>query len=222
MDEIQIDKLFRSRRRTIGLEISQDAKLVVRAPIRASLADIQTILIKKRNWIIKNQEFLRERNDQYTPKKFINGESFYYLGKMYQLNLTSEGTIRLTGYLEFPKTLLLDAHCKLTQWYKTAAHEKIKERVELYSKITALPYKQVKISNARKRFGSCSLRGNLNFSWRLIMAPLYVIDYVVVHELVHLEEHNHSQRFWQKVKLIFPGHQQAKEWLKKNEYLLKI
>lgn len=222
MTEIRIDKLFRSRRRTIGLEVSQDAKIVVRAPIHVSLEDIQNILLKKRNWIIKKQVFLRERADQYILKKFINGESFYYLGKSYRLNLINEGQIRLTDYLEFPSALLSDAHHELIQWYKAVAYENIKERIGQYSKIIGLSYKTVKISDAKKRFGSCNVRGNLNFSWRLIMAPLYVIDYVVVHELMHLKEHNHSQRFWQKVKLIFPGYQQAKEWLKENGHLLKI
>ncbi|MDP1854130.1 MAG: SprT family zinc-dependent metalloprotease [Candidatus Omnitrophota bacterium] len=222
MTEIRIDKLLRSRRRTIELEVSQDAKLVVRAPLHVPVEDIQNILLKKRDWIIEKQAFLRKRKDQYIPKKFINGESFYYLGKPYRLNLINEGTIRLTDYLEFPSALLSDAHHQLTQWYKAVAYENIKERAELYSKIIGLSYERVKISDAKKRFGSCSVRGNLNFSWRIIMSPLYVIDYVVVHELIHLEEHNHSQRFWQKVKRIFPGYQQAKEWLKENDHLLKI
>lgn len=222
MTEIRIDRLFRSRRRTIALEVSRDAKLVVRAPLHASLADIENLLRAKRNWIIKNQAILRARNEQYVPKKFIDGEIFYHLGESYRLNLVNKGAISLTDCLEFPSALLADAHHRLTEWYKTAAHELIKERVELYSKIIGLSYKRVKISNAAKRFGSCNIKGSLNFSWRLIMAPLYVIDYVVVHELAHLAVPNHSRRFWQKVKSIFPAHREAKMWLTENEHLLKI
>jgi len=87
-------------------------------------------------------------------------------------------------------------------WYKKEAKKILTERVEFYSKSTGLKPNSVKITSAQKRLGSCSSKGNLNFSWRLVMLPIRVIDYVVVHELAHLEEHNHSKNFWTKVKTI--------------------
>ena len=80
----------------------------------------------------------------------------------------------------------------------------------------------MKITNALKTWGSCSHQGNLNFTWRLIMAPLNVIDYVVVHELIHLDEKNHSRIFWDKVEILIPEYKGYKEWLKKNGHLLKL
>ena len=107
-------------------------------------------------------------------------------------------------------------------WYKERAHEKISERVRMYSSMRGFSYNKINITNAKKRWASCSHKRNLNFSWRLIMAPLPVIDYVVVHELVHLEEKNHSKNFWNKVKMLIPDYQKHKEWLKKNGHLLRI
>src|SRR3989338_10869369 len=110
----------------------------------------------------------------------------------------------------------------LTAWYKEKAYQKISERAGWYSSLCGLKYNKVKISDAQKRWGSCSAKGNLNFSWRLIMAPLRVIDYVVVHDLAHLEEKNHSKTFWNKVKIMQPDYEQHKDWLKENRHLLDI
>ncbi|MBI4687875.1 MAG: M48 family metallopeptidase [Nitrospirae bacterium] len=96
------------------------------------------------------------------------------------------------------------------------------ERVSWYSSLSGLKYNRVKISDAQKRWGSCSAKGNLNFSWRLIMSPIRVIDYVVIHELAHLEERNHSKKCWNKVKIMLPDYEQYKEWLKENKHLLDI
>jgi len=85
-----------------------------------------------------------------------------------------------------------------------------------------LRYNRIKITNALKTWGSCSHQGNLNFTWRLIMAPLNVVDYVVVHELIHLDEKNHSRTFWEKVEILMPGYKEHKEWLKKNGHILKL
>ncbi len=111
---------------------------------------------------------------------------------------------------------------RFTNWYKERAYEKIKERVEFYAQKRGLKYNRVNITSAEKRWGSCSAKGNLNFSWRLIMAPLPVVDYVVVHELVHLIEKNHSKEFWKKVKLFMPDYEKYKDWLKEKGHLLTL
>jgi len=222
MTEISIDNLLRSKRRTIGFEITNDAKLVVRAPIYVSLGEINNLLIKKANWILEKMNLVSRRNIQYSPKQFINGESFYYLGKPYRFKVMDSDKISLTDYLEFPKALLPYAEKHIVQWYKALAYKKIKERVDYYSQLIGLKYTSIKISDATKRLGSCSSKGSLNFSWRLIMTPLEIIDYVVVHELIHLEEKNHSSKFWSKVRILLPNYMKHKNWLKENGNLLNI
>lgn len=222
MPEIRIDKLLRSRRRTIGLEITPEAKLIVRAPGHVSQEYIESIILKKRNWILKKQIFFQQRKREYPDKKFIEGESFYFLGNTFRLKIIAEGVIRLTDRLEFPECLLISARENLIQWYKARADEKIKERVGWYSKIMDFSCASIKISNSRKRLGSCSFRGRLNFSWRLIMAPLEIIDYVVVHELTHLEELNHSFRFWNKVRAVLPDYKNQEARLKNNQWFSSL
>ena len=107
-------------------------------------------------------------------------------------------------------------------WYTTQANSLIAERVQWYAAKYGFEYHQVKITKAKTRWGSCSPNGNLNFSWRLIMAPMQAIDYVVVHELVHLHEKNHARGFWAQVEAILPDYVQQVRWLKSNGYRLKL
>ena len=107
-----------------------------------------------------------------------------------------------------------------TRWYKQQARKIIARRTEYYSSIFGYKYNKITIRNQQTRWGSCSGRNNLNFNWRLIMAPLNVIDYVVVHELSHIEEKNHSRRFWDKVSNVMPDYKNHRNWLKENGHSL--
>ena len=224
MREIRIDKLIRSKRRTIALEIARDASLIVRAPFRTSLNFIEKVVFKKRFWIKEKQEFVRDRRQTIVSKEFVSGEGFLYLGDMYKLELVdvSDMPIAFNNGFQILRNYLDVAKEILTAWYKEQAYQKVSERVHWYSSLSGLKYNKIKISDAQRRWGSCSAKGNLNFSWRLIMAPLRVIDYVVVHELAHLEEKNHSKRFWNKIKIMLSDYEQHKEWLKENRHLLDI
>ena len=114
------------------------------------------------------------------------------------------------------------AGAHMRAWYKQRAFEKIAERARFYADVMGLRCPQPKITHAEARWGSCGPRGTLNFSWRLIMAPPEVIDYVVVHELAHLVVRNHSRAFWRRVALVMPGHALCKKWLRENEHLLSV
>jgi len=214
--EIKIDKIVRSRRRTIALIITKDAALEVRAPRLMPLRFIWNFIERKQNWILRKQEFMRNNLLAYAPKMFLDGEEFWYLGTMYPLKIINSSKIILSENLQFPSALLNDANKHLTAWYKKEARAIITERIVYYADLVKLKYKTIKITSAKTRWGSCSARGGLNFTWRLVMAPLAVVDYVVVHELVHLVERNHSQRFWQKVANIMPDYQARRRWLKQN------
>jgi predicted metal-dependent hydrolase len=107
-------------------------------------------------------------------------------------------------------------------WYRQQARSVISERVQRYSSPSGIRYEKVKITNARKRWGSCSTKGNLCFSWRLAMAPLEVIDYVVVHELAHIEHRDHSRGFWEKVQTMLPDYKNRRKWLRDNDHTLTL
>ena len=100
--------------------------------------------------------------------------------------------------------------------FRRLAKEKIPKRVALFAEQVGVDYGKITIKDTKSRWGSCSYQGNLNFCWRLILAPEEVLDYIVVHELCHRLEMNHSARFWAEVKRVLPEYEKSKEWLKEN------
>jgi len=221
---MQIDQIIRSKRRTIALIISQDGKVIIRAPLRASQKQIEQFVALKAEWIKSKQALVRATVARFTPKKYVNGEMFLYLGKPYKLAIVNDADLplHLAGQFLLSHSALEQAERVFKAWYIAQAKRVITERVEWYAGNLGFTYHRVNITNAQARWGSCSPRGSLNFSWRLAMAPVQVIDYVVVHELVHLQEKNHSRRFWDKVRIIMPDYAQQVLWLKTNGHLLRL
>lgn len=224
MAAIKIDKIVRSRRRTLGLEITRDAGLIVRAPLRISLGDIEKMVFEKRAWIEKKQRIAREKRLKSAPVRFADREEFLYLGESFPLLIVENADTPLSFNKGFwlMRKYLPSAKKLFINWYRNEAFKKIKERVDWHSNSMRLKYSKFGISNAKKRWGSCNSKGNIHISWRLIMAPLRVIDYVVVHELVHLTERNHSKKFWDRLKIIRPDYKKSRRWLKGNGHLLVI
>ncbi|RLI77359.1 M48 family peptidase [Archaeoglobales archaeon] len=221
---MKIEKIIRTKRETIALQITDDATLIVRAPFEVSEQTIKNVVIRHIDWIERKRKEILSRDPKFVKKEFVNGEGFLYLGKYYKLTIVDrqdEPLVFNNGFF-LSKNYLPIAREVFTNWYRKKAYEKISERVEWYAQKRGFKYNKVNITNAQKRWGSCSHKKNLNFSWRLIMAPLPVVDYVVVHELVHLEEKNHTKSFWNKVKMLMPDYEKHRDWLKKNGYLLRL
>jgi len=189
----------------------------VRAPKRAALRDIESFIREKAAWILRTRARLQAVPE--TPKKqFIDGETHLFLGHAYELRLVKAQR----PALQFRDGFTLGSSAQkrgeqaFTRWYRQQALKVITERVKIYSEMHGLAPKRVRITSARTRWGSCSPDGSLNFTWRLVMAPLEVIDYVVVHELVHLKVKNHSKRFWAAVGRIMPEYALHRKWLRKH------
>jgi hypothetical protein len=157
------------------------------------------------------------------PKEFVRGEAFQFLGRAYRLRFTDGDCVMLNrDSLCVPKKSSDELQSLLLSWYKMQAVEKISQRVEYYTKVNGLRIGGIRVTDARKRWGSCGPGGTVNFNWRLVMAPIAVIDYVVIHELAHLEVRNHSAQFWRKVKLMSPKYLEHIQWLVRNGHELKI
>ncbi len=223
MDDIRIDSLVRSHRRTIALIITPDARLIVRAPLRASAELIEAAINEKSDWIRKKIGEMRKR-PQAVAHAYEEGETFWFLGRPYPLHLTDEaGTgIGRTDRLCVPRTIGPDIRRAIRNWYVAEAHKEIHSRCMWFSMVTGYSPTAVRITDATQRWGSCNHRGGLNFSWRLIQAPLEIVDYVIVHELVHLRQPDHSPKFWAKVEALMPDYKRRREWLRENERLLRI
>ena len=221
---VTIDEIIRSKRKSIALIVERDGRLVVRAPRQVSQELIHTFVKEKENWIIKKQLEFKSTHLKFTPKKFMEGESFWYLGKLYPLTFGEHFKPRLFLDESFvlSRTAQPQARTIFERWYREQARQVIVGRVDYYAAKYNFTYNQIKITSARTRWGSCSTRGILSFAWRLIMSSLDVVDYVVVHELVHLHEHNHSRDFWSGVEEIVPDYKEKVKWLKVNGYLLTL
>jgi predicted metal-dependent hydrolase len=223
MEEIPVEKIVRSDRRTIALEITSGATLVVRAPLRASSSDIGEIIQKKSSWILRKMDEIKRR--PLSPcHEYAEGEMFLFLGRLYPLHIVEDGniTIERSDRLNVSSTLLPDIRNQLKHWYREEARKEIRARCMWFSLKTGHVPETIRITDARQRWGSCTHKGGLSFSWRLIQAPPEIIDYVVVHELVHISQPDHSKKFWDKIRKIMPDYEQRRNWLKDHEWLLKI
>ena len=223
MDDIPVEKIIRSRRRTIALVITPEAHLIVRAPFRAPAAMIDEVIREKRGWIRKKVAEMKGR-PQAIVHNYEEGEIFYFLGRAYPLHIVDDAgaAIERTDRLYVCRTLLPDIKNWLKHWYVQEAQREIHSRCMWFSMMTGYSPTSIRITDARQRWGSCTRKGGLNFSWRLIQAPLEIVDYVIVHELIHLRQPDHSKKFWAKVKEIMPDYERRREWLRENERLLRI
>src|SRR6266849_2284840 len=181
--------------------------------------------MKKRQWILAKLRHPQKYKERRHPpgKEVVNGESAPYLGKDYRIEITET----TSGEVEFPDLFLVpQAHPAkrrevLRDWYIARAKEKILERAQQYARELGVRFSGAKIVDNRYRWGSCTVNGNINFNWRLIKAPMFVIDYVIVHELAHLIEANHTSRFWGIVRAKTPTMEKAKAWLREHGQVLE-
>ncbi|MBI5023860.1 MAG: M48 family metallopeptidase [Candidatus Omnitrophica bacterium] len=216
-------QLIRSKRRTLALMISADATLVVRAPAHTPLDTIEQFVGKNTDWIKRTLARLQKR-PQVKQKQFVRGEEFLFLGESHPLEVQND----TDQPLDLRDGFILNAKEQsrgrelFIEWYKNEAKKIIAARVEWWAQRFCLAYKSVNITCANRRWGSCAPNDRLNFSWRLVMAPISVIDYVVVHELAHITHKNHSRRFWNRVEAMYPDHKDAKTWLRENEGMLNL
>lgn len=214
LDELTLAyRLKRSERRSIGLKITRDG-LVVTLPLRLPEREAERAIRQKLPWILSK---LAQQASQPAPQGLAHGAPVLWLGEHKRLQAGSTRT-RLDGENLFlaandaPDALTL----ALTRFYQRAARIHFSERVAHWSERMALIPRRLALSSARGRWGSCSAAGGLRLNWRLMQAPAAVIDYVVIHELAHLAELNHSSRFWAIVEKYCPDWPVRRDWLKQH------
>jgi predicted metal-dependent hydrolase len=212
----------RKRRKTISLQISDKSELVIAAPHFTPISEIKRFVQEKQNWIHQAIQKNKEELIKNKAKEYISGERFYYLGESFPLEAFFEQNER-EGLVFWDNRFYLnapDVEAKkrkyFIKWYKSKAREYFAERVKFYSRELNLRAKSVRVTSAGKCWGSCSGKDNLSFSFRLIMAPPHVIDYVIVHELMHIKEKNHSSRFWHLMESAMPQYKLHRRWFKDN------
>ena len=222
MSKINISEIKRSNRRSISIEITREGKLVVKAPYLIPKIIIENFVNRKRNWILKH---LKKYSSKRTGKReYVEDEEFLYLGKKYNLHYGSYTEISVSdiGKLHIPIATKFRAEKEIELFYRKTAMELITKRVEVNAKMMKLSYGAITFSDTKSKWGTCTYHNNLQFNWRLIMAPLEVVDYVIVHELTHITHKNHSRKFWNNVSFYKPAYKQHRKWLSLNSHRLFI
>ena len=213
-------KIIKSKRRTLSLSINENAELIVRAPNQISNKRIEEFIIEKSKWINKNKNLMQSRINEMND----SDSNYLFLGNIYPLIKVYENPNKIDfNGTEFITSIENQDKFKssLKSWYKIKFKEIAIPRLNYFSDKYNLKINQVRFKNQKTLWGSCSSKNNINLNYLLVMAPMIVIDYVIIHELVHTVHKNHSENFWNAVEAIMPDYKKAKKWLNKNGYKLR-
>ena len=214
--------IIRSKRKSFGLEISEEGKLTIRVPQKATKTEIEEVIKSKKQWILKKT--LIARSKKRISYNFDGSDKYLFLGKQYPVVFVKQKqSVKFDG----EKFIIAESQADnlqvvMTNWYKVKAKKLAIHLVEKYTDKLGIAHKQVKISSAKTRWGSCSSRKNININWRLVLAPLQVMEYVVAHEVAHLKYMDHSTKFWDTVGKLQPNFELYKDWLKNNGHLISF
>lgn len=221
--EISFEIQYKNRK-TLGITIYPDNKILVSAPFNSSLLIIKEKVRKKARWIIKQQDHFRKFHPFPLPKRYVSGETFRYLGRQYRLKLVSEevGAVKIkSGYVHVGVKDKEDKKAVrkiLEKWYRERAlikfNERLKANAELLEKMNC-PYPRLKLKEMKKRWGSYLSSGVVVLNPFLIEAPVYCIDYIILHEVCHSKFPNHGKKFFSLLQSILPDWENRKKRLEK-------
>ena len=208
-----------SRRKTVAISVGYDGVRVL-APSDLDDDRVMKIVRQRGSWLLRKQAGYRELGGAPVVREFVSGETFHYLGRPYRLKVIRNKQSVLTRISARGSTLvapvLPDAgplvrraavRSALRHWYRNHAKMHFVDRVALMAERLGIATPAVQVVDQSKRWGSCDANGRLRLNWRLIMAPMALVDYVIAHEACHVLEHNHSRRFWRSLERIMPDYE---------------
>ena len=210
-------KLIRSRRRSLCLQVDLDGNLTVRAPLKLPLRDIEAFLSAKETWVAQTRAKLEAQATARPRLTVADGATLPLLGKAVTLRFSGEHAHLEGGILTLPVSGPEQA---LEVYLRKLARAHLPERVNDFAQIMAVAPTGLNITGARTRWGSCSSKNSLNFSWRLLLCPPEEVDYVVVHELCHLRQKNHSPAFWAEVGRVLPDYALRRKRLQNHQFVM--
>ncbi len=221
MPNIPSPYIKRSRRQSIALQVTPGGELIVNAPLFTPNFIINQFIQRKSDWILDTLQKISIKKVR--SKEYKEGEEFWYEGLPRELKFYDgiEVAVREDEIL-FPIALRFRIHKELTDWFIRQARNRISQRVSYHAGKMNARYKSLLFSDTKTKWGTCGPDNSLQFNWRLIMAPLMVMDYVVIHELAHTKEKNHGINFWREVGKYTPAFKQHRKWLNSNNHLLTV
>lgn len=218
MEDITI---VRAHRKTMALHVLANGTIQVKAPYLIPGFIIRQFVKKNEAWIEQKKALIAKKKGM--EKTYQDGEPFLFLGNTYIFSTGNYTSIEIKDKkLLFPKALLFRAKKEMEQWYITQAKTIITRQTSLFAKEMGTEFVNITFSDTKSQWGRCTHDNRLQFSWRLVMTPLLVLNYVVVHELAHTIEKNHSVMFWRVVRRVMPSYKQQIKWLKANGNTLVV
>jgi len=222
-------ELIYSKRKTLGIHVYPDTRVIVRAPLNSDFKFIETHVLSRAAWILKHQRQFREKPTLSAPpitRQYINGETFRYLGSTYTLKINEErlervqldGTLLVASVRDVHNTKRIAA--LVDRWFRLQAERVFTERLAAcFPRVESwgVKFPPMRIRDMKSRWGSCSSKGNVSLNLRLIHMPVDLIDYVVLHELCHLKELNHSPKFWKLMDRVLPDWRERRKRLNQTE-----
>jgi predicted metal-dependent hydrolase len=212
------------RLKTVAIGVDPVDGVYVRAPGDTPIGRLDVIVHRKARWIVDRQRRHEDLLPPPSPREFVSGETFRYLGRQYRLKLertdNSDAHVRIVeGRIIVPVTTRggtqEDARERLVAWFRERASLRVPERVAAWSARLGLQPSSVLIREPKKRWGSADARGNIRFNWRIIQMPTRLIDYIVAHELVHLAHPDHTRDFWATLGRAMPDYDARREDLRR-------
>lgn len=211
--------LKRSKRKDVEIQIKADSSVVIFAPAAAKLDQIRLLVNQRLQWI-QSKRLTRSLTLQKNKKAYVPGESFLLFGDNYSLEIKNHG--KQSNLIHDGKRFQLKPQATkegekwFVSFYKKAAKESLIPRAEGLAKKLGYKASQIRVMELGARWGSCSNAKRINLNWRLAMLPKHIADYVIIHELTHIEATGHNDKFWKKVEIAMPKYRDAERWLSKN------
>lgn len=222
-------------RRSISIVLKRGEPILVKAGISTTVEKIEQFLVYKEKWISKNMQAFHEIDEKYPVKKLNGDEKFPFLGQDLKLKFVltplkqvffsrNESALQMhlpeAIWKQISEEDLQKYFVDLRKYYQREAKKLISERIQIWSHQMDLHPSAVRFKNQKTRWGSCSSKKIINLNWRLIAAPIEVIDYILIHELSHLAHMNHSSKFWALVEKHCPDYMRSEKWLKEHHHSL--
>lgn len=211
-------KVYKTNRKTISLTLERNNEVVIKAPYHATDDKIEEFFLRKQEWLYTKLEEKNKFVDYPNKRELQNGRWFYYMGRMYKLEIVENVDFKLRFYknkFELNKEYIENWHDIFIEWYKERFNQKILPRVKLFSKKYNLSPEKISVKDINNRWGNCSKENKLSFHWKIMLAPIAVIDYIIIHELCHIKYKNHSPLYWTMLSSLMPEYEEHKDWLKR-------
>lgn len=222
--DIAVEVRRSARRKTVELSVERDGRVLLYAPDKTDQEKLEAMVREKLLWIYRQLGRKEEELYQMPAKEYVSGEGFYYHGRKYRLKILDEPqpfrngeALRFQGNrFLMPRAVASRGREVFIHWYGKRAAEWIPKRVHMLQDRVGIQPESIEIRDLGFRWGSCTEKGKILFHWRLILLPPERIDYLILHELVHLHEHNHSPAFYERLRRAAPEYETHEEWLRRN------